>query len=127
MPETAIQETAIRHVKNVVYNPKCGPLRLYGWCKRRAVINCDLAHVHRPAGIDVACVHIKREDEMLLGVAAVRCDHCVKKKPARGKIDNGCAGNTEGVNIRSEEHTSELQSRGHLVCRLLLEKKKTKR
>src|SRR5690625_7050286 len=26
--------------------------------------------------------------------------------------------------MRSEEHTSELQSRGHLVCRLLLEKKK---
>src|SRR5690625_6549750 len=31
----------------------------------------------------------------------------------------------EGV-ARSEEHTSELQSRGHLVCRLLLEKKKHK-
>src|SRR3712207_8721324 len=28
------------------------------------------------------------------------------------------------VNIRSEEHTSELQSRQYLVCRLLLEKKK---
>src|SRR5690625_6972575 len=28
---------------------------------------------------------------------------------------------------RSEEHTSELQSRGHLVCRLLLEKKNKKR
>src|SRR5690625_6510218 len=28
------------------------------------------------------------------------------------------------VRIRSEEHTSELQSRGHLVCRLLLEQKK---
>src|SRR5207253_9450878 len=28
------------------------------------------------------------------------------------------------VGSRSEEHTSELQSRGHLVCRLLLEKKK---
>src|SRR5437660_7678566 len=28
---------------------------------------------------------------------------------------------------RSEEHTSELQSRGHLVCRLLLEKKKKPR
>src|SRR5437870_8740433 len=27
------------------------------------------------------------------------------------------------VEVRSEEHTSELQSRGHLVCRLLLEKK----
>src|SRR5206468_12628099 len=29
--------------------------------------------------------------------------------------------------VRSEEHTSELQSRSDLVCRLLLEKKKTKR
>src|SRR5690625_725869 len=29
------------------------------------------------------------------------------------------------LDLRSEEHTSELQSRGHLVCRLLLEKKKT--
>src|SRR2546422_7545879 len=29
------------------------------------------------------------------------------------------------VDARSEEHTSELQSRLHLVCRLLLEKKKT--
>src|SRR5207253_9935887 len=28
------------------------------------------------------------------------------------------------IGLRSEEHTSELQSRGHLVCRLLLEKKK---
>src|SRR5690625_6798712 len=40
------------------------------------------------------------------------------------------AGNLEEVRhrkngpMRSEEHTSELQSRGHLVCRLLLEKKK---
>src|SRR5439155_27183286 len=35
------------------------------------------------------------------------------------------SGLASGVNPRSEEHTSELQSRGHLVCRLLLEKKKT--
>src|SRR5439155_25810763 len=33
----------------------------------------------------------------------------------------------EAKNRRSEEHTSELQSRGHLVCRLLLEKKKVKK
>src|SRR5690625_7059359 len=32
---------------------------------------------------------------------------------------------TDALSSRSEEHTSELQSRGHLVCRLLLEKKKT--
>src|SRR2546422_2160428 len=36
---------------------------------------------------------------------------------------SGCVSNIE----RSEEHTSELQSRLHLVCRLLLEKKKKKR
>src|SRR5690554_2700216 len=32
-----------------------------------------------------------------------------------------------GMPVRSEEHTSELQSRPHLVCRLLLEKKKKKK
>src|SRR5690625_6537833 len=31
---------------------------------------------------------------------------------------------SDPCDVRSEEHTSELQSRGHLVCRLLLEKKK---
>src|SRR5437870_7920919 len=33
-------------------------------------------------------------------------------------------GSSNKASRRSEEHTSELQSRGHLVCRLLLEKKK---
>src|SRR2546422_6799305 len=37
-------------------------------------------------------------------------------------VEGGC-GNDPGT-MRSEEHTSELQSRLHLVCRLLLEKKK---
>src|SRR5690554_7617213 len=32
----------------------------------------------------------------------------------------------DSLSVRSEEHTSELQSRPHLVCRLLLEKKKKK-
>src|SRR5687768_18543594 len=45
--------------------------------------------------------------------------------PLRNAIDEageGCHG--PSVEQRSEEHTSELQSRLHLVCRLLLEKKK---
>src|SRR2546422_7061907 len=37
-----------------------------------------------------------------------------------------CTSSTRGRPARSEEHTSELQSRLHLVCRLLLEKKKKK-
>src|SRR5215813_15141484 len=36
-------------------------------------------------------------------------------------------GSSANIAFRSEEHTSELQSRPHLVCRLLLEKKKKKK
>src|SRR5690554_7282868 len=39
----------------------------------------------------------------------------------------GLRGSIPIILTRSEEHTSELQSRPHLVCRLLLEKKKQKR
>src|SRR2546422_1466548 len=45
---------------------------------------------------------------------ARRGDH---RAPGAGRLGSG----------RSEEHTSELQSRLHLVCRLLLEKKKKKK
>src|SRR5690554_7109384 len=42
-----------------------------------------------------------------------------------GVIGNVFDNNRNGIYLcRSEEHTSELQSRPHLVCRLLLEKKK---
>src|SRR5437660_2247311 len=40
-------------------------------------------------------------------------------------VEEDIAGAQLPILQRSEEHTSELQSRGHLVCRLLLEKKKT--
>src|SRR2546429_8959069 len=38
-----------------------------------------------------------------------------------------CLNQASNFSVRSEEHTSELQSRLHLVCRLLLEKKKKTR
>src|SRR5258707_3930483 len=44
---------------------------------------------------------------------AVVCGHDVIEQPEKVR-----------ANVRSEEHTSELQSRQYLVCRLLLEKKK---
>ena len=43
------------------------------------------------------------------------------------RIDELLAPHTDPAQVRSEEHTSELQSRSDLVCRLLLEKKKTKK
>src|SRR5206468_10251642 len=46
--------------------------------------------------------------------------------PIRIPVRAGAEGRLFG-SVRSEEHTSELQSRSDLVCRLLLEKKKKKR
>src|SRR2546422_5568832 len=43
-----------------------------------------------------------------------------------GQSDRFTLAISEIARVRSEEHTSELQSRLHLVCRLLLEKKKKK-
>src|SRR3712207_8532971 len=45
--------------------------------------------------------------------------------PSRSTRSRGCSSCCWGSPCRSEEHTSELQSRQYLVCRLLLEKKKT--
>src|SRR5690625_5456692 len=44
-----------------------------------------------------------------------RAARCLRNGAEQGEVHHGRG--------RSEEHTSELQSRGHLVCRLLLEKK----
>src|SRR6266508_6676469 len=46
----------------------------------------------------------------------------VRSRRSQGR--RRCRADTTTALRRSEEHTSELQSRGHLVCRLLLEKKK---
>src|SRR5690606_41205695 len=57
-----------------------------------------------------------------LGISGFRVDAVPflleSKKPGKKKAD------TKFEYLRSEEHTSELQSRENLVCRLLLEKKK---
>src|SRR5438132_8100162 len=52
--------------------------------------------------------------------------HAVRHRlvPAAGAVD--VTGRVPATGVRSEEHTSELQSHSDLVCRLLLEKKKKK-
>src|SRR5687768_18133618 len=55
----------------------------------------------------------------------VALGHVPALKPAEAVAEmKRCAVELDFPGIRSEEHTSELQSRLHLVCRLLLEKKK---
>src|SRR2546421_12935561 len=51
----------------------------------------------------------------------------LSESDARRGQTPGPSNNMAGIPPRSEEHTSELQSRSDLVCRLLLEKKKKKR
>src|SRR5690606_41686208 len=75
----------------------------------------------------------------ILGATRVRPDHLRSRDPrprawlragggllprrgARAVLLRGCPPRAQG---RSEEHTSELQSRENIVCRLLLEKKKS--
>src|SRR5438876_8568309 len=79
----------------------------------------------------VARVRVGRKDYVLLSRSfyeQVRplLDY-MTRQPAKASDARATAEWTEEKNARrSEEHTSELQSPVHLVCRLLLEKKKTK-
>src|SRR5215216_3222739 len=61
------------------------------------------------------------EAEHLVGAADHRGGDVADRDPAGG---GAVAAAPVGMAVRSEEHTSELQSPDHLVCRLLLEKKK---
>src|SRR5687768_18108667 len=75
----------------------------------RLLLGLALHHIGVAPDLNLAAVFLARElaigvDLGLAVVEVVRPEH----------------------DIRSEEHTSELQSRLHLVCRLLLEKKKKK-
>src|SRR2546430_8295235 len=54
------------------------------------------------------------------------CSECSLMQLASGIIAHVWTDLVAGYCTRSEEHTSELQSQSNLVCRLLLEKKKTK-
>src|SRR2546429_325924 len=74
-------------------------------------------HVHDGyIGIDLQDYALQRSDQMVVG-AVVSCER--NDRVGQWILSSGmiCA-------WRAEEHTSELQSRLHLVCRLLLEKKK---
>src|SRR5690625_2366341 len=58
------------------------------------------------------------------GLFAPGSAELVAKNISAGKSIEDAVADVDFIEERSEEHTSELQSRGQLVCRLLLEKKK---
>src|SRR3712207_8333439 len=72
--------------------------------------------------------HHARCRSLYLGCAAERPQRIAELQQERLKLlafAKGRLGRSVFEQVRSEEHTSELQSRQYLVCRLLLEKKKT--
>src|SRR5437870_457398 len=80
--------------------------------------------------LPVLDLEIGSPDQYLIQRARWRLLDAVKRQRVRrcaaldeAVVDRRVADAPESAVARSEEHTSELQSRGHLVCRLLLEKK----
>src|SRR2546422_8076505 len=78
----------------------------------------------RPIGLSPITGGEKGTDTVCQSDSA--CDVLVNK-PVRQTIQFSSPADKPRAGDRSEEHTSELQSRLHLVCRLLLEKKKTRK
>src|SRR5690625_6637567 len=101
-------------------------IRPHAWSRSRACGSHPLHRMHDPGQVaepdEVAEHRPSREHRRgaepgdLLDVPGGEVDSADQPRMARRVHD--------AVDERSEEHTSELQSRGHIVCRLLLEKKK---
>src|SRR5439155_25235683 len=101
----AVQLKPVQHLP-FFFDCYLNPLNLHSFPTRRSSdLIIEVRQVPRPQAPE--------ERGVVLVIAAGTADLPIAEEAA--------------VTARSEEHTSELQSRGHLVCRLLLEKKKTKR
>src|SRR5947208_11931817 len=77
-------------------------------------------HGRRAHGEDATDQRRPRRREPPAHAGHTGADAPVAGQPAASRSRSA----TRAVRVRSEEHTSELQSPDHLVCRLLLEKKK---
>src|SRR2546430_6548824 len=70
-----------------------------------------------------SCVVSARRPDRVLRTSGVHAHTAPGSTP--GRYAGDATGHQSAAPRRSEEHTSELQSQSNLVCRLLLEKKKT--
>src|SRR2546422_6035092 len=74
----------------------------------------------KPGGPEKAVANWDEDAVTMAMAAAIDCLRGIDRASIDGVLFDAGA-------VRSEEHTSELQSRLHLVCRLLLEKKKNRK
>src|SRR5207249_11064667 len=85
----------------------------------------DIHHSGATRCVDMRQLHERRiACRSSANTAASSCGFTLPCAESRASMTNAIASTSFPVSPRSEEHTSELQSRFDLVCRLLLEKKK---
>src|SRR5699024_12346095 len=108
--------------------PECGVCRYVSeWVAVKIRWQLSIGPAEREALVDVAaeCQTAVVAPVKVAGtIPAPDVDTAAAGKQTSSTSDTGEQGESQATNQRSEEHTSELQSRFDLVCRLLLEKKK---
>src|SRR5690625_7019780 len=94
----------------------------------RELAESELSQALRAALADENCMAEIADDELGASVLGALASAWVRAEMSR-RFHNDAVSHTRRIRrkllvrvLRSEEHTSELQSRGQLVCRLLLEK-----
>src|SRR5690625_5617870 len=100
MPNRADRTTTMARLNHIGAIWYSGP-------RNGAIARCKIARQLRPAATVVQAQNIQFSISVIGGIVVV----------------HGYVATTaflQQTDVRSEEHTSELQSRGHLVCRLLL-------
>ena len=95
--------TGVRHIDAAVHQSERASLVLHGGGKGHAVVSSGGIHVHGPASIGGAGVHVEGENEMFLGRAAIGRGHRVKEQRPRCEIDNGRAGNSQGIDVAARQ------------------------
>src|SRR5256884_504882 len=115
-----------RHLRQNVFNPRRDGLSAHQRCLPRHQIHA----VFCPHRHDPRCVHLQMQLDELLVERINLASRASRQIPGLHAIPSGPRSRAPTtmatflkLNIRSEEHTSELQSRLHIVCRLLLETK----
>src|SRR5207253_7617779 len=108
-------------ITRLVPNGSEAPRNLHSFPTRRS---SDLLFEHELQVLERAPLAMAVAQHGEWGVAGAPQDRQRAGGQTGGLAHRLNVGALDAFDLRSEEHTSELQSRGHLVCRLRLEKKK---
>jgi hypothetical protein len=105
---SAITEVSrVRHVHDPVHKSECTSLFLHQRAEDYPVVHGCGVHIHGPACIRGARVHIQRINEMLLSDAV---DQRIEEKRSRRQVDNWCADSANRTNISTRKTCSDRRS-----------------